>query len=135
MDSLSPSTTDTTMPSIDDLYTQLKSLMLNEREEVINCLHIIRGELYSQLVWSAWRRKSDVEGIYLSIQKSMQLHVFIHLTHKWNEAAVLLDSSATENFIQKLYTQQLKLPIMHLPYTWLIYNVNGTLNKNGHIYS
>ena len=76
-----PSTVEATMPSIDDLCTQLESLTLNEREEVINCLCIAQGEPYSQLVRSAWRKKSDAEGIYLSIRKSMQLHVFIHLTH------------------------------------------------------
>ena len=65
----------------------------------------------------------------------MQLCVFIHLTHKQDEAAALLDSGATENFIQELYAQQLKLPIKCLLYTWLVYNINGMLNKNGHIHS
>ena len=65
MDSPSTSTTDTTTPSIDDLCTQLESLMLDEQEEVINYLHVTWGELYSQLVWSTWRRKNAVEGIYL----------------------------------------------------------------------
>ena len=90
MDWLSSSITDSTMPSIDGLCTQLESLTLNEREEVINHLCIAWGEPYSQLVQSAWRRKSDVEGIYLSIWKSMQLHVFIHLTHtqtRWSCSA------------------------------------------------
>ena len=135
MDDLSTSLMDTTTPSIDYLCTQLESLMLDEWEEVINCLHVAWGEPYSQLVWSAWKRKSNAEGIYLSIWKSMQLHVFIHLTHKQDEAAALLDSRATENFIQELYAQQLKLPIKCLPHTWLVYNVNGMLNKNGHIHS
>ena len=126
---------DTTTPSIDDLCTQLESLTLDEREEVINCLHIAQGEPYSQLVQSTWRRKSNMEGIYLPIWKLMQLHIFIHLTHKWDEAAALLDSGATENFIQESYAQQLKLPVKCLPYTWPVYNINGTLNKNGHIHS
>ena len=60
---------------------------------------VTQGEPYSQLVQSAWRRKSDAEGIYLSIWKSMQLCVFIHLTYKQDKAAALLDSGATENFI------------------------------------
>ena len=131
----SPSIVDTTTPSINDLCTQLESLTINEREEVINCLCIAWGEPFSQLVQSAWRRKSNAEGIYLSIWKSMQLHVFIHLTYKQDEAAALLDSGATENFIQELYTQQLKLPIKCLPYTWLVYNIDRILNKNGHIHS
>ena len=126
MDRPSSSITNTTTPSTNDLCTQLESLMLNEREEVINCLHITQGEPYSQLVQSAWRRKSDAEGIYLSKWKSMQLHVFIHLTHKQDEAAVLLDSGTTENFIQESYAQQLKLPIKHLLYMQPVYNIDGT---------
>ena len=125
-ESLSPSITDTIMPTINDLCTQLEGLTLNEWEEVINCLRIAWGESYSQLVQSAWRKKSNAEGIYLSIWKSMQLCVFIHLTHKWDEAAALLDSGMTENFIQELYAQQLKLPIKHLPYTQPVYNVDRT---------
>ena len=65
----------------------------------------------------------------------MQLCVFIYLTHKQDKATTLLDSGATENFIQELYAQQLKLPVKHLSYTQPVYNVNRTLNKNGHIHS
>ena len=65
----------------------------------------------------------------------MQLCVFIHLTHKQDEATALLDSGAMENFIQEMYAQQLKLLVKHLPYTQPVYNVNGTLNKNRHIHS
>ena len=101
----SPTIVDNTTPSIDDLCTQLENLMINEREEVINHLCIAQGETYSQLVWLAWRKRSNTEGIYLSIWKSMQLHVFIHLMHKWDEATALLDSGATENFIQEVYAQ------------------------------
>ena len=126
---------DTTTPSIDDLCTQMDSLTIKEREEVINCLCTAWGESCSQLVWSAWRKRNNTEGIYLSIQKSMQLHVFIHLTHKWDEAAALLDSGATENFIQESYAWQLKLPVKCLSHTWPVYNVDGTLNKNRHIHS
>ena len=50
MNKPNPIIVDTTMPSIDNLCTQLESLTLNEREEVINCLHIAQGETYSQLV-------------------------------------------------------------------------------------
>ena len=65
----------------------------------------------------------------------MQLHVFIHLTHRQDEATALLDSGATKNFIQESYAQQLKLPVKCLLHTQPVYNVNGTLNKNRHIYS
>ena len=65
--SMNPSITDTTTPTINNLCTQLEGLTINEREEVINHLHVTQGESYSQLVQSAWRRRSDAEGIYLSI--------------------------------------------------------------------
>ena len=110
-----PGAVETTM--IDNLCTQLEGLTLNEREDMINHLHIAQGEPYSQLVQSAWRKRSNAEGIYLSIQKSMQLHVFIHLSHKRDEAAALLDSGTTENFIQESYAQQLKLPVKCLSHT------------------
>ena len=65
----------------------------------------------------------------------MQLCVFIHLLHKRDEAAALLDSGTTENFIQESYARQLKLPVKCLPHTRPVYNVNRTLNKNQHIHS
>ena len=68
-------------------------------------------------------------------ENQCKLHVFIHLTHKQDEAAMLLDSGATKNFIQESYAQQLKLPIKCLLYTQPVYNVDRTLNKNGHIQS
>ena len=40
MGSMNPSTTDTNIPMINDLCTQLERLTINEQEEVINCLHI-----------------------------------------------------------------------------------------------
>ena len=50
MNKPNPIIIDTTTPLIDDLCTQLESLMLNEREEVINHLCIAQGESYSPLV-------------------------------------------------------------------------------------
>ena len=47
MNKPNPTIIDTTTPLINNLCTQLVNLMLNEREEVINHLHIARGESYS----------------------------------------------------------------------------------------
>ena len=52
MNSSSPSIIDTTMPLIDDLCTQLESLTLNEKEEVINHLHITQGDMVDY--WDAY---------------------------------------------------------------------------------
>ena len=80
---------------LDNLCIQLDKLSIEDREKAINRLRTARGESYSCLIRLAWRKKSDTEGIYLSIRKSMQLRTFIHLTHRWDEATALLDSGAT----------------------------------------
>ena len=63
----------------------------------------------------------------------MQLHLFIHLSWKRAETTALLDSGATKNFISMQYTKELWLPIKHLQYPQLVYNMDGTWNKNGDI--
>ena len=63
----------------------------------------------------------------------MQLHLFIHLSRKRAETTVLLDSGATENFISMKYAKELWLPIKWLQWPRLVYNVDGTWNKNGDI--
>src|SRR5580692_9500922 len=65
----------------------------------------------------------------------MQLRTFIHLTHRRDEATVLLDSGATENFINESYTQQLQLPVKRLLHPRPVYNIDGMPNANGHIHS
>ena len=73
------------------------------------------------------------DRMYFSIQKSMQLHLFIHLSWKRAETTALLDSGATENFISMKYVKELRLPIKRLQRPWPVYNVDGTRNKNGDI--
>ena len=47
------------------------------------------------------------DRMYLSIQKSMQLHLFIHLSQKRAKTTALLDSGVTENFINMEYAKEL----------------------------
>ena len=63
----------------------------------------------------------------------MQLCLFIHLSQKRAETIALLDSGATEKFINMLYAKELHLPIKHLHQLWPVYNMDGTRNKNGDI--
>ena len=60
----------------------------------------------------------------------MQLCIFIHLSWKRAKTTALLDSGATENFISMQYAKELWLPIKHLQWPWLVYNMDGTWNKN-----
>jgi len=61
----------------------------------------------------------------------MTLHIYVHLRSKRAETIALLDSGATENFINISYAQKLNLPIQRLTQERRLFNVNGTPNKAG----
>jgi len=61
----------------------------------------------------------------------MTLRVFVHLRLKRAETVALLDSGATENFINISYAQKLNLPIRRLTQERRLFNVDGTPNKAG----
>ena len=63
----------------------------------------------------------------------MSIQVFIHTSSKRAETPALLDSGATENFINNQFTMRLRLPVKRLTTPRKIYNVDGTLNKKGDI--
>jgi hypothetical protein len=63
----------------------------------------------------------------------MQLRLFIHLARKRAKTIVLLDSGATENFLNMQYAKELHFPIKRLEKPRPVYNVDGTRNKNGDI--
>ena len=88
------------------------------------------GKFFGGLICVAWIRRMGSDRMYFSIQKSMQLCLFIHLSQKRAETTALLDSGVTENFISMQYAKELHLPIKHLHWPWPVYNVDGTINKN-----
>ena len=63
----------------------------------------------------------------------MTLCSYIHLRAKRAKATTLLDSSATENFINLNYAKWLQLPIKNLSKPVTLYNVDGTENKAGRL--
>ncbi len=63
----------------------------------------------------------------------MTVHVFIHSNSKRAETISLLDSGATENFLNLDYTKWLRLPIKRLPFPRKLFNVDGTENKAGQL--
>jgi len=64
-------------------------------------------------------------------RKSMNLRFYIHLKLKRAEALALIDSGATENFMNLEYTKYLQLPIKRLEEPRSLFNVDGTMNKSG----
>ena len=61
----------------------------------------------------------------------MTVRAFIHSASKRAEVVALVDSGATENFMNLDYTKWLQLPIKQLSYPRPLYNVDGTENKSG----
>jgi len=61
----------------------------------------------------------------------MTIRFYVHSIAKRAEAVALLDSGATENFINLAYAKWLKLPIKQLPTPRALLNVDGMENKSG----
>jgi hypothetical protein len=67
----------------------------------------------------------------MSARKSMTIRSFIHSSRKRAEAIALVDSGATENFMNLNYARWLGLSIKRLDHPRQVYNVDGTLNRGG----
>ena len=63
----------------------------------------------------------------------MSLRTFIHTSNKRVETPALLDSGATENFINANYAHYLRLPMKKLTTPRKVYNVDRTPNRKGDI--
>ena len=59
----------------------------------------------------------------------MTIQIYVHSKTKWAETTALVDSGATENFMNLEYAKWLKLPIKVLSEEQKLFNVNGTKNK------
>src|SRR5882757_9243112 len=84
-----------------------------------------------RLISSALIRNSDRTNVYMSIRKSMTVRTYIHSPLKRAETTALLDSGATENFMNLAYAKWLKLPIKMLRHPRPLFNVDGSTNKQG----
>ncbi len=63
----------------------------------------------------------------------MTVRVFIHSAAKRAETISLLDSGATENFLNLEYAKWLRLPIKRMTQPRKLFNVDGTENKAGQL--
>ena len=61
----------------------------------------------------------------------MTVRFYTHSIAKRAEAVALVDSRATENFLNLSYTRWLRLPIKRLQTSQKLYNMDGTKNKSG----
>ena len=63
----------------------------------------------------------------------MTLRTFIHSKSKRAESVTLVDSGATENFMNLEYAKHLRLPIKQLSEPRKLFNVDETTNKDGEL--
>jgi hypothetical protein len=70
------------------------------------------------------------KSVYISARKSMTVHFYTHSIVKRAEGVALVDSGATENFMNLGYAKWLRLPIKKLAFKRNLYNVDGTENKS-----
>jgi hypothetical protein len=61
----------------------------------------------------------------------MTIRTYVHSKSKRAELVALVDSGATENFMNLQYAEYLQLPIKRLSEPQRLLNVDGTLNKGG----
>jgi hypothetical protein len=63
----------------------------------------------------------------------MTIRFFVHSIAKRAEAVALVDSGATENFMNLTYAKWLRLPIKKMSTPRKLFNVDGTENKSGEL--
>src|SRR5258708_10459220 len=63
----------------------------------------------------------------------MTLRFFVHSIAKRAKAIALVDSGATENFMNLTYAKWLQLPIKQMEEPQKLLNVDGTENKGGEL--
>ena len=63
----------------------------------------------------------------------MTIRFFVHSVAKRAKGIALVDSGATENFMNLTYAKWLRLPIKRLPEPRKLFNVDGTENKSGRL--
>jgi hypothetical protein len=76
-------------------------------------------------------RQSSNSNVYILARKSMTVCFYTHSIVKRAKGVALVDSGATENFMNLQYAKWLKLPIKKLIYERNLFNVNGTENRSG----
>jgi len=77
--------------------------------------------------------RTDTSNVFISACKSMTVCTYIHTIAKRAEMVALLDSGATENFLNLTYACWLKIPIKRLSQPQKLLNIDGTENQSGQL--
>jgi predicted aspartyl protease len=69
-------------------------------------------------------------NVYISARKSITVHFYTHSVVKRAKRVALIDSGATENFMNLQYAKWLYLPIKKLLFEQNLFNVDGMEKKS-----
>jgi hypothetical protein len=69
--------------------------------------------------------------VYIFARKPMTVCFYTHSIAKRAKGVALVDSGATENFMNLQYAQWLRLLTKRLPYEQNLFNMDGMENKSG----
>ena len=70
---------------------------------------------------------------YMPSRKAMRIKFYAHSKTKRSVDEALVDSGATENFMNLRYAQHLQFPIQSLLEPQMVYNIDGSPNQSGEI--
>jgi len=73
------------------------------------------------------------QAVFISKCPQVKVQVSLQSAHLHADLQALLDSGATDNFLNPLVVNQFNLPMIELPKSRVVRNVNGTKNRSGSI--
>ena len=76
---------------------------------------------------------ANIAKPYMPSQKAMRIKFYAHSKVKQAVDEALVNSRATENFMNLKYAQYLQWPIKALPELQMVYNIDGSPNQSGEI--
>ena len=79
----------------------------------------------------AWVRAFCCNSVYITHYQSMRVPVSLRTSYSMADKKALVDSGATNNFINPRFAERMKLGTRKLPQARKIWNIDGSLNKGG----
>jgi hypothetical protein len=116
--------------NISYLKAQIDALSEKDNDALIEAMGSSQD---SCLIRSALIKHTQTSNVFISNRKSITIRTFLHLRSKRANTVALLDSGATENFMNLEYVKYLHMPIQRLKEPRKLFNVNGTQNRSGEL--
>jgi hypothetical protein len=91
------------------------------------------GGFSERLNPTAWVRALCCNSVYITRYRSMHIPVSIRTSYFMADKRALVDSGATDNFINATFASRMGLGLKELPTPKKIFNIDNTTNKSGKI--